>query len=69
MVMIIFVLIEFFNVKVSLFFIVFGPPLCILFLVSGLFFGVFGFFFLPFFFSLFFFFFVGVAWVIFLAVM
>jgi hypothetical protein len=54
MVMIIFVLIEFFNVKVSLFFVVFDPSLCVLFLVIGLFFVVFDFFFIFFFFPLFF---------------
>jgi hypothetical protein len=54
MVMIIFVLIEFFNAKVSLFFIVFDPLVYFLFLMIDLFFVVFGFFFLPFFFSLFF---------------
>jgi hypothetical protein len=55
MVMIIFVLIEFFNVKVPLFFVVFDPFVCVLFLVTGLFFVVFGFFILSFFFSLVFF--------------
>jgi hypothetical protein len=54
MVMIIFFLIELFNVKVSLFFVVFDPFVRVLFMVIGLFFVVFDFFCLPFFFSLFF---------------
>lgn len=50
--MIIFVLIEFFNVKVSLFFIVFDPAVFFLFVVISLFIVVCGLFCLSFFFSL-----------------
>lgn len=52
MVTIIFVLIEFFNVKVSLFFIIFNPVVCFLLVVIGLFIVVCGLFYLSFFFSL-----------------
>jgi len=66
MVMIIFNLIMFFNVKVSLFFIFFNPFVSFFwFLMANLFFVMFYFFYLFFSFLICF---VGVAWVIFLAV-